>query len=773
MRQRFGSSLQVPDENVYVTGETDAPDFPVTANALQKTLAGPNTPGSFPSHGDIFVASLDGNTGALTYSTYLGGPNADSASDLLADSGTGIYVIAPASLGLPVTNSTFKPVACTYCEAGYAAKIDTSTGALRYATYLPGNSVNAAVDAAGNLYFTGYAGSDFPATPGAYQTSIAAGSDAFAAKLNTGGTALVYATFYSGRSAYQGSQIAADSQGNAWITGSGDPPGTAGSGYFLIKLDSTGSKLLYSTPFLHGTIAIDPSDSLIVNAPGPENLTVSTPGGYLTSGCGFGFLAKLDPNGTVTLARVLNQDGELIGFDASGNAVMNSGSGITSVSLAAGPRAWTTCVFNSASMARPNSVAPGEIVTLIGAGMGPPAGVSFQLDAQARVPMSVGGTRVLFNGVPGPVLYAQEGQVNAIVPFGVVPGTTMTIQAENQGQALPLLNAAVTTTQPDFFTLDGSGRGQALAFNQDGTPNGPSKPAPLGSILTVFVTGLGVTIPPSVEGELATSTAPKPAANAGVILAGPSPAQILYIGPSPGSVSSVTQINLRLPSTLTGNASSFSLLAMPMMVTIDGIYQITQTVTVALRWRAAARSAHHAPVALIGTLPLHARPGFHGDRRKRLPHHRAHVVQAAQFARAHGLHQDVPDRRRLARAGYYPAACAIGDELVEQSIARAATHDVDDLDLPSAQRFQALQHVAIAQGEALQNRARIFRMRRWRLLGRCAAMLRNLARHLAGLQECVRVDGRGKRARLASHPGKLLVGVLIAFQVPRAAALLQ
>ena len=89
------------------------------------------------------------------------------------------------------------------------------------------------MDSAGNAYVTGYtASTDFPTTPGAFQTTYGGNQDAFVTKLNPTGTALVYSTYLGGTSGDYGLGIAVDTAGNAYVTGgteSTDFPTTAGA----------------------------------------------------------------------------------------------------------------------------------------------------------------------------------------------------------------------------------------------------------------------------------------------------------------------------------------------------------------------------------------------------------------------------------------------------------------------------------------------------------------------------------------------------------------
>lgn len=141
---------------------------------------------------------------------------------------------------------------------------------LAYSTYLGGSSYNEgygiAVDSAGDAYVTGLTYSqDFPTTPGSFSTTyrgINGNGEAFVAKLNPSGAALLYSTYLGGSNGDGGQGIAVDGAGDAYVTGytgSSDFPTTPGafsrtyrgtnSGYeaFVAKLNPAGSALLYST----------------------------------------------------------------------------------------------------------------------------------------------------------------------------------------------------------------------------------------------------------------------------------------------------------------------------------------------------------------------------------------------------------------------------------------------------------------------------------------------------------------------------------------------
>jgi sugar lactone lactonase YvrE len=260
---------------------------------------------------------------------------------------------------------------------------------LSYSTYLGGSNgatygTAIAVDSSGDAYVTGvvYA-SNFPATSGAYQTlnhSSATTFDAFVAKLNSTGTALVYATYLggSGNTSVAGTLnhgdyptgINIDSSDEAYVTGiaySVDFPVTTGvvqstnkggangvSNCFVTRIDAAGSGLVYST-YLGGSglsgyagkaslgdtggdgcasIAIDSSEDAYLTGTAYSTNFPVTSGVYQATNKGASagrpnaFVAKLNPQGTTldfaTYLGGSNGDGGSgIALDADGDAYID------------------------------------------------------------------------------------------------------------------------------------------------------------------------------------------------------------------------------------------------------------------------------------------------------------------------------------------------------------------------------------------------------------------------------------------------------------------
>ncbi len=270
--------------NVYVAGQTSSTDFPVTQGAFQTTNKAAAIKGI-----NAFVAKLNPGGTALVYSTYLGGSGGqnqpgDSASGLAVDSSGNAYVTGTAgSTDFPVTQGAFQTTnhAAANDLNAFVTKLNATGTALVYSTYLGGSGTelggdmgNAiAVDTGGNVYVAGQTYStDFPVTPGAFQTTNHAAANvstnAFVTKLNPTGTALVYSTYLGGSGVKVeypgdvGNAIAVDTAGNVYVAGytySTDFPVTQGafqttnhtanstSNAFVTKLNPAGTALVYST----------------------------------------------------------------------------------------------------------------------------------------------------------------------------------------------------------------------------------------------------------------------------------------------------------------------------------------------------------------------------------------------------------------------------------------------------------------------------------------------------------------------------------------------
>jgi hypothetical protein len=348
--------------NAYVTGQTYSKDFPTTPGAFQTTHSGYAY--------NAFVAKFNPAGSALVYSTYLGGSGAnaggggDSAAGIVVDASGNAYVTGTTwSADFPTTPGAFQTTLSGGVDNAFVTKLNPTGSALAYSSYLGGSSSNQgnalAVDSAGDAYVTGFTSStDFPITPGAFQTTNGRGGKGFVTKFNPTGSALVYSTFLGGTGqdyfgGDHGSGIAVDSSGNAYVTGqtlSQDFPITPGvfqsvcgdgcQNAFVTKLDPTGSVLVYST-YLGGSgfygdlssgIAVDSSGNAYVTGatqsmdfPTTSDAFQATCGGGGWGGCSDAFVTKINPSGSALvystyLGGHAEDSGIGITVDSSGHA---------------------------------------------------------------------------------------------------------------------------------------------------------------------------------------------------------------------------------------------------------------------------------------------------------------------------------------------------------------------------------------------------------------------------------------------------------------------
>jgi uncharacterized protein (TIGR03437 family) len=221
-----------------------------------------------------------------------------------------------------------------------------------------------------------------------------------------------------------------------------------------------------------------------------------------------------------------------------------SGAGIYLATPASSTR--LISVQNGASYTS-NVVSPGGIVTLYGEDLGPNELATFQLDASNRIPASLSGSRILFNGTPGPLLYTSATQSSAIVPFSLDGAANVEIVAQYQDRVSLPLTVPVRPADPGLFSADGTGSGAGAIVNGDGSINSLDSPAPPGSIVVLFGAGFGQTTPPSVEGTLTpAANPPRLRAPVAVTIDG-RPAEVLYQGPAPGAIAGLYQFNVRVP----------------------------------------------------------------------------------------------------------------------------------------------------------------------------------------------------------------------------------
>ena len=336
--------------NCYVTGFTSSTNFP-TKNPYQKKSGGGI---------DTFVTKMNPTGTALVYSTYVGGSGTEYPFAIGVNSTGAAYEVGnTGSANFPVTTGAFQTTcpSCSLYPAVFITKLTPSGTALAYSTFLGGSGDNrafgVALDSSNNAYVIGWTtSSDFPTTPGAYQTANLGGaSDVFVTEMNATGTAPVYSTYLGGSGQDVGFGIALDSNNDTYVTGytySTDFPVTTGAfqttttangSAFVTKLNVGGTALIYST-YLGGTTGTSAGNSIKTDSNGAAYLTGYTCasdfpvtqgvfqskfGGDCTAAGGDGFVTKLNPTGTaLAFSSYLGGSGDDVGFSIGLDSVNNS-----------------------------------------------------------------------------------------------------------------------------------------------------------------------------------------------------------------------------------------------------------------------------------------------------------------------------------------------------------------------------------------------------------------------------------------------------------------
>ena len=520
--------------NVYITGTTSNPGFPVTAGLPNSQVGGTG-----PTITGAFLTKIAAAGNSIVYSTVIAGSTvtcavpANCVRSNRTTAGVSVAVDAAGNAYLAGNTNTTNLPATTgaFLASGlgaFAVKVKADGSALAYLTYFSAttdpnslNGANAATavacDAAGDAYLTGTTfDPNFAATKGALQTTYHGPAtlpssptqspfplDAFALKLAPTG-ALVWATYVGGSGDDVPNAIAVDASNQVWLAGttdSADFPNAQGwsaaGSDFISGLNASGSQLVYSARYPNG------GASRSVSVDGVGLLHVSGPSGIVS---------------TIT----------------PGQSPV--------------PRVWG--LANAANGPLDGRVALGEIVSIYGPHIGPATPVVGVPDNNGNYPTTLAGYQVNSNLVvsPIPLLYVSDSQINAVIPFSLLAGPVQVVTPSGATAFFPIINVAA---RPEIFhNPDGS----VLALNQDGTLNAADHPALSGSTVTIWTTGAGIVnnenalLTPRQSGQVATS-----AINflndycCGVQLGYNSTPPMIYAGTAPGSVWGVSQLKFQIP----------------------------------------------------------------------------------------------------------------------------------------------------------------------------------------------------------------------------------
>jgi uncharacterized protein (TIGR03437 family) len=213
------------------------------------------------------------------------------------------------------------------------------------------------------------------------------------------------------------------------------------------------------------------------------------------------------------------------------------------------PAPVVSSVANAASYST-GAVSPGENIVIFGSGIGP-ATLAQATVANNVFPTVVGGTRVLFDNVPAPVLYASNGQTSVMVPYGVAGRATTSLVVEYSGVQSAPIGYNVAPAAPGIYTQNSQGTGPGAILNQNFSVNGTANPEKRGNVIAIYMTGEGQTTPQGVDGTVipAVVSALKYPNLPVTVTIGGIPAVVAYAGSAPGLISGVMQVNVTIPLT--------------------------------------------------------------------------------------------------------------------------------------------------------------------------------------------------------------------------------
>ncbi|MBS1872661.1 MAG: SBBP repeat-containing protein [Acidobacteria bacterium] len=564
-----GNGIAVGDDGaVYVTGIAQGPGL-ATAGAYQVKLSSPY---------DAFAAKISAAGDRLEWFTYYGGRGNDLGYAIALDTFGNVLVGgSTTSNNLSLSDNAVQKEFRGDADA-FLAKFTADGRNLLYGTYLGSTARGAAieairqiaVDAMGNVTVAGIAaGADFPAVR-PLQAYGGGHSDGFVARFNASLAGLTFSTPMGGASDDAVYAMALDGSGGIRLAGD------TGSANFPLKnaMRNTfgGSSEAFVAhvcdPLLApSATALEFTYELGKTAPAPQTLAIAACAPIPYQVAVDGAFVSASPltgatNGSATVSvdpknlepGVYNGYLRITAPDAA-----NSPLAVSVTLTVSGPKpVITSAGIVHAATGVGGAVAPGELVVLYGQNLGPNALALAEVDAQGRMSTSVKSTRVYFDGMPAPVVYASAGQVSVVVPYGIAGRPTVRVDAEYlKGHSTPV-NVAVVETAPGIFTANSSGTGQGSILNQDYGVNGPSNPAARGSVVLIYGTGEGQTDPQGVDGSFAGAVLPKPLKPVSVTIGGV-PAQVLYAGAAPGLVAGVLQVNAVVPDGVPAGAAEVRL----------------------------------------------------------------------------------------------------------------------------------------------------------------------------------------------------------------------
>lgn len=509
--------------NVYVGGYTAAQDFPVTAGAYQTTPPGYD---NFGAASLGFVAELSPGLNQIVFATYYGSSTVQCmGSDCIGAWGsTSVAGLAVDPSGAIIAAANTLLSAEFFNRGILAAKFAAGGGSVAWTTTIaPEGSGGdpfadaAALDGSGNFVIVGSSSGVYPSAGAAQSCGNSGPFGGFVAKLSGTSGALQFLTAFGCRENSEPQNIipevqsvAIDASGTIWITGVADP----------------------------ASLLVSPSSP----ASGPT---------YLAALAGDGTSVEAlyeEPAGMFGQALALTHTGSPVILGSAGFLMLaNSAGGPSLVGVA-----------NSAGSAASTVIAPAELVSMYGTGLGPATALGAQVVGGVVANM-LGGYQLAIGGVAAPLLYLGTDQINAIVPIEVSGRDSVSVALVTPTGTFPLADLSIRPSEPEIFHDPASGF--AVAINQDGTLNAATNPAHSGQLVSVWASGAGrMGYAPYLDGSIVAPSGRSflPPSLPVSMLAGNDSLEVDFAGNAPGEVYGLLQVNFRIPQTLAASTGSLA-----------------------------------------------------------------------------------------------------------------------------------------------------------------------------------------------------------------------
>jgi uncharacterized protein (TIGR03437 family) len=301
-------------------------------------------------------------------------------------------------------------------------------------------------------------------------------------------------------------------------------------------------------------VAVDSAGNLYIADTG-NNCIRKVSNGVISTVAGNGTPGFSGDNGPATSAQLVDPEG--VAVDSAGNVYIadsyNNRIRLLTPAAGTGQAPTIMSVVNAASYIG-GPISPGEVVTIFGTGIGPATAAYATTDpATGKLTTMIGGVQVLLSGIAAPMIYASNTQVSAVVPYEMAFVANSPVSIEYAGESSNSDQLTVAAAAPGLFAQNSSGSGPGAILNQDNSLNGPGHAAAKGSIVQVYMTGEGQTIPQGITGAITTVTLPPPQVTPAPVQSiqvsiNGQPANYTYAGEAPGMVAGVMQLNVQIPA---------------------------------------------------------------------------------------------------------------------------------------------------------------------------------------------------------------------------------